>query len=160
MENSFASAIQNQSTKTTNGMPARVSTANACTDLFFKIGASRGKNILPEFEAAYVENSDYAARILQWARDIRGGAGERQLFRDILKELSRQDVELTKKILEKIPEIGRYDDLLIDFYSVEVKEYAYSIITEALDMGNRAQELLARFDEISEEEAEKLLKTF
>ncbi|MEA1979473.1 MAG: hypothetical protein U9N54_00665 [candidate division Zixibacteria bacterium] len=155
---SFSSAIQNQKTTTTNGMAARVSTANACTDLFYKIGASRGKNIISEFTAAYVENSDYAARILQWARDIRGGAGERQLFRDILKELSRQDIELTKKIIEKVPEIGRFDDLLVDFYETEVKEYACGIIKNAIDRAYQAQNLLDKFDDITEEQAQNLLQ--
>ena len=53
--NTFVSAVQNQSARTTNGMRARKSTANACVDLFFKIGASRGKDVTKEFVAAYVE---------------------------------------------------------------------------------------------------------
>ena len=72
----FANAVQTQETRTENGMPARVSTANACVDLFYKIGASRGKNIIPEFVAAYVENREVALRIALWVRDIRGGAGQ------------------------------------------------------------------------------------
>ena len=77
----FANATANQTTRTTNGMPARVSTANACVDLFYKIGASRGKNIIPDFVAAYVENREVALRIALWVRDIRGGAGERRRCR-------------------------------------------------------------------------------
>ena len=73
--NTFVNAVLNQEARTENGMKARASTANACVDLFFKIGASRGKDITAEFTAAYVENRDYALRIAQWARDIRGGAG-------------------------------------------------------------------------------------
>ena len=69
----FVDAIKNQEARTTNGMKARVSSANACVDLFYNIGASRGKNIVPAFTAAYVENSDLALRIAQWARDVRGG---------------------------------------------------------------------------------------
>jgi len=68
----FVDAIKNQETRTTNGMKARVSSANACVDLFYNIGASRGKNIVPAFTAAFVENSDLALRIAQWARDVRG----------------------------------------------------------------------------------------
>ncbi len=70
----FAEAIKNQETRTTNGMKARKSSANACVDLFYNIGASRGKNIVPAFTAAYVENSDLALRIVQWARDARAVA--------------------------------------------------------------------------------------
>ena len=85
--NAFVEAVQNQESRTANGMKARKSTAKATVDLFYKIGASRGKNITAEFTAAFVENSDVALRIAQWARDVRGGAGERQLFRDILVHL-------------------------------------------------------------------------
>ena len=74
----FVEAVNNQEARTVNGMKARKSTANACVDLFYNIGASRGKNIIPAFTAAYVENSDLALRIVQWARDVRGGAGERE----------------------------------------------------------------------------------
>ena len=85
--NTFTSAIQNQGARTENGMKARKSTAKATTDLFFKIGASRGKNIIPDFIAAFAEDKDLAVRIAQWARDVRGGAGERKLFRDILSNV-------------------------------------------------------------------------
>ena len=82
--NTFVQAVANQEARTANGMKARKSTAKACVDLFYNIGASRGKDITGDFTAAYVENSDVALRIAQWARDVRGGAGERQLFRDCL----------------------------------------------------------------------------
>ena len=80
--NAFIDAVANQTVRTENGMKARKSTAKATVDLFYNIGASRGKNITGDFTAAYVENPDVALRIAQWARDVRGGAGERQLFRD------------------------------------------------------------------------------
>ena len=63
--NAFVTAIANQEARTANGMKARKSTASACVDLFYKIGASRGKNITGDFTAAYVENSDVALRIAQ-----------------------------------------------------------------------------------------------
>ena len=52
--NAFVTAIANQEARTANGMKARKSTASACVDLFYKIGASRGKNITGDFTAAYV----------------------------------------------------------------------------------------------------------
>lgn len=64
----FVDAVKNQSARTENNMKARQSTASACVDLFSKIGASRGKNIIPEFVAALVENEDIALRIALWAR--------------------------------------------------------------------------------------------
>lgn len=109
----FADAISNQEARTTNGMKARQSTADACVDLFFKVGASRGKNIIPLFIAALVENEDIAIRIALWLRDIRGGAGERELFRQILRYLEVNKPELAIKLLPKIPEVGRWDDMLV-----------------------------------------------
>ena len=76
--NTFVDAVVNQEARTANGMKARKSSANAVVDLFYNIGASRGKDIVPAFTAAYVENQDLALRVAAWARDIRGGAGERR----------------------------------------------------------------------------------
>lgn len=124
-------------TRTTNGMAAYKSTMNKNVDLFFKIGASRGKNITKEFMAAYLENSEIALRVAQWARDVRGGAGERALFRQILiyvEQNFKADL-LNTNLLKNIPEIGRWDDLLI-FTDPEVKAKAYDLIAEALNAGN------------------------
>lgn len=127
----FANATANQTTRTTNGMPARVSTANACVDLFYKIGASRGKNIIPDFVAAYVENREVALRIALWVRDIRGGAGERKIFRDILQYLERTNVSDAIALMYKTPIVGRWDDLLV-FHSEEAKHEAFNLIAVAI----------------------------
>lgn len=131
----FAEAIKNQETRTTNGMKARKSSANACVDLFYNIGASRGKNVIPAFTAAYVENSDLALRIAQWARDARGGSGERQIFRDILVHLEKTNPEDAMRLMAKIPELGRYDDLLV-FKTKPLKTQAYTMLGDALRARN------------------------
>ena len=109
----FAEAVKNTVTeaRTWNGMKAQKSTLRATTDLFFKIGASRGKNITPLFESAFQEDPNVALRIAQWARDVRGGAGERKLFRDILLHLEtyHTDVLLETKVLNNVAEIGRFE---------------------------------------------------
>ncbi len=131
----FAEAVKNQETRTTNGMKARVSSANACVDLFYNIGASRGKNIVPAFTAAYVENPDLALRIAAWARDVRGGSGERQVFRDVLAYLENKNPEDASRLLVKIPELGRYDDLFV-FKSKPLKTQAYTLLGDALRARN------------------------
>ena len=53
--NTFVDAIQKTAknkTVTTNGMKAFLSTKNACVDLFYKIGASRGPDMSSLFLAA------------------------------------------------------------------------------------------------------------
>ena len=133
--NSFVSAVKDQSTRTTNGMVARKSTANACVDLFFKIGASRGKDITKDFVAAYVENKEVALRIAQWVRDARGGAGEREIFRQILTYLDKHDQDAAAKLLMKVPEIGRWDDIFV-VKSDKLKYQAYSMLGDALRAKN------------------------
>jgi hypothetical protein len=127
----FANAVANQHTRTTNGMVARKSTAKAVVDLFYNAGASRGKNIVPQFTAALVENRELALRVAAWLRDARGGAGERQLFRDILVHLENTDPEAAKALLKKVPELGRWDDLFV-FKTKELKAEAYTMLGDAL----------------------------
>ena len=129
--NTFVSAIQNQTARTANGMAARKSTASACVDLFFKAGASRGKNITKEFTAALVENEDVALRMALWLRDARGGAGERELFRQILTHLESYRPELAANVLPKVPELGRWDDLFV-FKTEALKAQAYTMLGDAL----------------------------
>jgi hypothetical protein len=136
--NAFVNAIATQEARTTNGMKAQKGTGKATVDLFYKIGASRGKNIVGDFTAAYVENQDVALRIAQWARDVRGGAGERQLFRDILVHLEKRDPDMALALLKKVPEVGRWDDIFV-FSNPDLKSAAYTMLGDAL----RAQNGLA-----------------
>jgi len=131
----FAEAINNQEARTTNSMKARKSTANACVDLFYNIGASRGKNIIPQFTAAYVENADLALRIVQWARDVRGGAGERELFRQVMLHLEKTNPADAARLISKVPELGRFDDLLV-FQTSDMKAKAYTLLGDYLRQSN------------------------
>ena len=131
----FANAVKNQSARTENGMMARASTANALTDLFFKIGAMRGKNVIPDWTAARVQDANIAGRISLWARDVRGGAGERKIFRDILLDLVNTDQDRTRAMMNKVPELGRWDDLLV-FVGTDLQNEAFEMIRQALNEGN------------------------
>jgi len=130
--NSFVNAVVNQSARTENGMKARQSTSNALTDLFFKIGAMRGQNVIPAWTAARVQNPDLAARIALWARDVRGGAGERKIFRDILVDLANTDQIRASELMRKVPELGRWDDLLV-LVGTPMEEQAFFMIKLALE---------------------------
>jgi len=157
--NAFVNAIQNQEARTTNGMKARKSTANSIVDLFYNIGASRGKNIIPAFTAAYVQDKELALRVALWARDARGGAGERQLFRDILSYLEKHDPEAAARLLVKIPEVGRFDDLFV-FKDKDLKAKAYTLLGDVIRNAQNAENILKQLDNLSEKECEDLLKQF
>lgn len=131
----FTNAVINQEATTTNGMKARKSTADKLVDLFFKIGASRGKDITPDFTAAYVQDATLATRIALWARDVRGGAGEREIFRGILRYLETKDPDTAMAVLRKIPDIGRWDDIFA-FKTEKLRHAAFNMLKVALESGN------------------------
>lgn len=98
-------------TQTTNGMAALKSTFNANVDLFGVIGSARNVDLSAKFRAAFRESEDLAVRNLLWARDVRGGAGERDTPRKLLKLLAVEQPDVASRVLVKIPEVGRWDDL-------------------------------------------------
>lgn len=107
---------ESNTTHTENGAAAYRSTQSDCLDLFATIGALRGESdgeILTRFFHAYAEDADLAMKILFFARDVRGGIGERRVFRTILRELARRAPQSVEKNLGHIAEYGRYDDLLV-----------------------------------------------
>lgn len=102
-------------THTENGAVTYLSTQSECLDLFATIGALRRESdeeITNRFLRAYVENADLAMKMLFFARDIRGGIGERRVFRTIIKWLAANEPQSLEKNLSYIAEYGRYDDLL------------------------------------------------
>jgi hypothetical protein len=133
----FAQAVQNTAVeaRTINGMMALESTTNPVVDLFYGIGASRGKKIAPDFERAFQFDRTLALRVALWARDVRGGAGERQIFRDILQHLENLHPDTLELVLPHVPVFGRWDDLLV-FQTKELKNRAYDLIHQALAEGN------------------------
>lgn len=130
---SFKNAVANTTVeaRTTNGMKTLNSSLNECVDLFFNVGSARGKDITPAFERAYQSDRVTALRIAAWARDVRGGAGERQTFRNILKFVETNHPSELPQLVDVTPEYGRWDDLLV-LESEAGKQMAYSAIKEAL----------------------------
>ena len=102
-------------TSTENGAATYVSTGSECLDLFASVGALRRESdaeIIARFVRAYAEDPDNAMKLLFFARDIRGGLGERRVFRVIMSWLADNEPASVIKNLGYIAEFGRYDDLL------------------------------------------------
>jgi hypothetical protein len=114
---SFKTAVLNHineaPARTANGMKARATSASAVLDFFGKAGSSRGTALVKEFASALADSQDLALRALLWTRDIRGGAGERKQFRDLLAALDAGDPSLSARIMHKVPLLGRWDDLFV-----------------------------------------------
>lgn len=131
-------AMRTEDVRTENGMVTNSTTLNSNVDLFFAIGAKRGQNsgdVINKFIKAYNEDALTAMKILFWVRDVRGGAGERQIFRDIANYLADNYRESMKKNLALIPTYGRWDDLLA-FVGTRLEKDALDVIAEGLKSGN------------------------
>ncbi|MBP3322011.1 MAG: DUF2828 family protein [Clostridia bacterium] len=101
---------------TENGGVTLATTGSACLDLFSAAGGLRHEKeeeILSRFVRAFTENRSLAMKLLFYARDVRGGLGERRFFKVILKWLAKNEPETVRRNLDRISEYGRYDDLLV-----------------------------------------------
>ncbi|MBQ7907431.1 MAG: DUF2828 family protein [Clostridia bacterium] len=128
--------IKNEANKTLteNGAVAYEHTGSDCLDLFARIGAMRHArvgDIVSTFKRAFLENKDMALKILFYARDIRGGLGERDVFNICLSYLANNYPEVVIKNLDLISEYGRYDDLLSLLYT-PCEGAAISLIAKTL----------------------------
>lgn len=132
------SALQTENALTENGMTTNSSSLSNCVNLFFQIGAMRGKDkqtLINSFVKAYNEQPLIAMKLLFWARDVRGGAGERQIFRDIVQYLANKHTESLAKNLAYLPEYGRWDDLL-QLVGTKLEEQALDLIKKGLESNN------------------------
>ena len=134
--NALATSIRNQPDAfTANGAETFSTSKDAIVDLFFLLGGASQDTplsiIIQKFEETYACDKERAIRILLHLRDIRGGAGRRQLFRDLMLHLERTHQEVAKEIIPYISEFGRFDDLHI-FQTRPLKEAAYATIAKAL----------------------------
>lgn len=134
--NMFVNALTTDSV-TENGAKTYTTSLNKCLDLFFRIGALRGKGnvMLNDFEQAFKEDPEIATRIALWARDRENGAGERQSFRLILEWLEVYAPHILSKVIGHVPELGRWDDLIV-FKSGPFREIALAMYAYALNDGN------------------------
>lgn len=135
---SFLKKLKNQSniTYTENGAVTNKSSLSDCLDLFFIAGASRNladKDISDKVTRAFIENKDLTMKILFFARDIRGGLGERRFFRIAMQTVAGLSPESVDKNLKLFSEYGRYDDILAVYYSPEIHDSVISIIKNQLE---------------------------
>ena len=112
----FANSAKNYAekyTRTEKGAVALNTTDSALLDLFATVGALRGKDeadIVGAFKKAFQEEPLLATRLAFYARDIRGGLGERKTFRLFLKYLANEHPEIVRKNIALISHFGRWDD--------------------------------------------------
>ena len=116
MPEKLLAKIKNQQNKklTENLASAYSSTNSALLDLFAQAGALRTRvdSIPNKFVNALNEDELLATKLAFYTRDVRGGLGERDAAREMLRTLAVYRPEIMKKNIDYIAEYGRYDDLL------------------------------------------------
>lgn len=125
-------------TFTENGALTYSSSLSDCLDMFFRAGASRNiteKEIIKMTDRAYAEDPDKTMKIIFFARDIRGGLGERRFFRTAMTYLADTHPESVAKNIPYIAEFGRYDDLTV-LVDTECASYAIKEIEKQLKTDN------------------------
>lgn len=110
------STLNQRKTFTANGAVAYESSGKALLDFNFATTALRcesEKQIEDMFSRAFYEDPHVAVKYLFWLRDIRGGNGERRIFRVCMKWLTDIRPEIAKAVVNLVPEYGRWDDLWV-----------------------------------------------
>ena len=121
-------------TLTENGAATLRSTGSDCLDLFATIGALRNageQEIIVRFMRAFAEDRDMSMKMLFYSRDIRGGLGERRVFRTILKYLADAEPASVRKNLHFVSEYGRWDDLTV-LFGTKCEKEALALIRKQL----------------------------
>jgi hypothetical protein len=124
--------LQTNRTYTENGAATNISTLDPVLDFFAVGGALRGQPgaFCRLFRLAYRAEPLTALRTLFYLRDVRGGQGERHLFRHGLADLAMLDEPTLRHNLHLVPEYGRWDDV---FRFSGDSEIIGELIKETLD---------------------------
>ncbi len=139
LANSFLDCLKTEEDKTAyteNGAVSNSSTDSECLNLFYRSGGLRNSvedsEIFQLIEKAYLENANKAMKIFFYIRDIRGGLGERKVFRTIMRYLAENHTDSVRKNLIYFSEYGRWDDLLY-LYDTSLESDITRIIKEQLE---------------------------
>lgn len=128
---------------TENGAAGFRTSDKELLDLNFSVASLRRESeasIYKRFTKAFFEDKITAMKWLFYARDIRGGLGERRLFRACITALAKESPEYIEPLIPIIPEYGRWDDLwcLLD---TPARDTVIALVGEALqqDTHDRAE---------------------
>jgi len=169
---SFLEELQKQTntTFTANGAKTNKSSLNDCLDFFVLAGAmrERGEEAAILFSKAFLSDKLTAIRTLFYLRDIRGGQGERTLFRICMTALEKLDRSVWEKVIKFVPEYGRWDDL---FNMGSIDKFLALVIQNQLSEDEKSMNdekpvsLLAKWmpsentsSKVTQKKAEKLAK--
>ena len=136
MSENFVKSIMNETNEilTENGAVAYRTTNSALLDMFAVIGALRSRpseEIINKFTKAFAEDQLLAMKMLFYARNIRGGLGERRTFRILIKYMAQYHSDVMRKNIDLIPIFGRWDDLY-ELVGTKLEDEAFDLISNQL----------------------------
>lgn len=131
--------------RTENGAITHASSGEATLDLFANMGAMRNNpnQFMELFNRAFGKEPELTGRALQYLRDVRGGIGERKLFRLAIANMIGKNPSMAKRLMVKIPEIGRWDDVLV-YFGTQLESAALDMIFAGL-ADPATQQLVAKW---------------
>ena len=130
---------------TENGAIGYRSTGKSLLDMNFSIPKFRDmpeNEICEMWEKAYMEDPLLALRWLFYVRDVRGGLGERRVFRVIIKSIANKRPNLIRELIISsdsdttlggvFPIYGRWDDLIYIAANTKMQDGVFDLIRKQL----------------------------
>lgn len=111
----FKQQLNQQLGKTENGALGYFTAGNSFVDFNFRIPSYRTDSgqLWSDFLEMYRDDEILAMKMMFFLRDIRGGIGERNSFRLLLKSMAYVNLDFVTKLIPLVPEYGRWDDLFV-----------------------------------------------
>lgn len=125
---------------TENGALGFSTSGKELLDINFAVSSLRSCpeiEVVKRFARVFHEDKTLAVKWLFFAGDVRGGMGERRLFRLGMAYLAYSEPELAKKLIPLIPEYTRWDNV-VTLLSTPVEKDAISLIREQLNADLKA----------------------
>lgn len=138
---------KNTTIENTKGGKYYASTYSANLDVFAGISRFNDSDeIISKFKKALAEDETLALANLLYILDIRGGKGERLLFKTIFRYLCQNEKDLALVVLPKIAEYGRWDYILEGIDTLIDSEVISMIKSQIkIDSNSNTPSLLAKW---------------
>ena len=170
-ESKLVNHLRLKGSLTANLAVTHASSLSNIVDMFFLAGGSRRmseQDIITVWNRAVTEDTLLALKCLFWARDVRGGAGERRFFRVIWDHIrSSMSAQIVHDLEPLIPEYGRWDDVwaglpAIDhatamWFHKQLTEEKDGLLAKWLPRKGKIFSSMARHLELTPKELRKLL---
>ena len=171
----FVNALKNElnTNVTENGLVGYKSTNNILLDFNYKVPSMRkmdNTTLNKEIDRLLdgVEDKEILFRYIFYLRDVRGGMGERRVFRAIIKRMAERRMKEVVSLIPLIAEYGRYDDLFVlkdTPYEEDMTYFVFMTLNSDIQRWyeNKPITLLAKWmpsENASSKETKKLAKYF